>query len=176
MNVQTLFFNKWLSLKNLVAPEEGVEGYVFSHETRCDGKIISILPYRFSNYKIEYLLRNEVTPCWGFKPVISSITGGYEGGDPRDTAILELKEEAGYEVQSKYLLSLGTCFATKSSDTVYYLYSINLTDFEMQNATGDGSELEKKAKCMWFESDIIPTVKDPLVSVLFIRLKSSRLL
>jgi hypothetical protein len=172
MEIKTLYDNKWLSLKTIIAPEKKVEGYVFSHETRCQGKIISILPYQIVDGKTLYLLRKEVTPCWGFDPVISSITGGYEGGDPRDTVILELNEEAGYDVELKHLLSLGTCFASKSSDTVYYLYSVNLTKFERHKSTGDGSELEKLAECIWLEEDIIPAVKDPLVSVLFIRLKS----
>ena len=149
-----------------------VNGYEFSHEDRCNGKIIALLPYKEVVDTIEILLRNEVTPCWGMNHVISSITGGLETDDPRDTAIHELKEEAGYDADNKQLISLGTSFGTKSTDSVYYLYSINLTNAEQGEATTDGSELEKKANCVWCPLNKVLDAKDPQVSVMFLRLCS----
>jgi len=161
----------FLALKKMIDPENGVNGYFFSHESRCEGKIIALLPYRLTSSGIELLLRNEVTPCWGLNQYISSITGGFEGGDPRDTAIMELKEEGGYKADKNELISLGTSFASKSADTVYYLYTINLTDKDRGEATGDGSELEKKAACVWAETSNVEESKDPQVSVMFLRLQ-----
>jgi predicted NUDIX family NTP pyrophosphohydrolase len=147
--IETLKENKWLSLKIMKYPEKGVHGYVYSHETRCDGKIVSILPYRIKYGKIEYLLRREVTPCWGVdKQVISSITGGVENDDPHTTVIHEILEEAGYDVTKEQLIPLGTSFGIKSSDTVYYYFSVNLTDMKREVAKGDGSELEAQAECV----------------------------
>jgi intein/homing endonuclease len=78
---ETLHANPWLSLKVMRKPDVGVNGYVYSHETRCQGRIVAILPYRDSGGTREYLVKSEMTPCWGLDQVLSAITGGYEGGD-----------------------------------------------------------------------------------------------
>lgn len=80
----------------------------------------------------------------------------------------ELHEEAGYIIAEKQLIPLGTCYGTKSSDTVYYLYSVDLTDEVQGEATGDGSELEKQASCFW--STAIDNSKDPMVYTAYHRL------
>jgi 8-oxo-dGTP pyrophosphatase MutT (NUDIX family) len=164
-----------LALKKLVDPDNDVSGYFYSHESRCNGKIIALLPYRIvaeQLNKVQLLVRNEVTPCWGTKRFLSSITGGFEGGDPRDTAILEMKEEAGYDISSNELISLGTSFASKSADTQYYLYSANLAGKKQRTATTDGSMLEKKATCIWmsYQELLNHQIQDPQVYVLLTRL------
>ena len=167
--IETLYENKWLSLKKITDPDNDVDGYIYSHETRSNGKILSILPYRNNkDGKIEYLLRKEVTPSWGDEEKISSITGGVEDNDHLTTAQHELKEEGGYSVDKNELSFLGTCFGTKSTDTVYYLYTIDLTDKKQEKATGDGSKLESKAHCFW--SDTIKDAVDPFVYVLYNKL------
>ena len=161
--IETLLENKWLSLKIMKYPEKGINGYVFSHETRCNGKIISILPFKKTpsgNYM--YLLRKEVTPCWNpDQQVISSITGGVDNDDISTTVIHEMIEEGGYEITLENIISLGTTYGVKSSDTVYYYFTIDLTGFKRKIATGDGSELEKQAECYW--SDTISGAVDPLL-------------
>ncbi|MEK6880696.1 MAG: NUDIX hydrolase, partial [Nanoarchaeota archaeon] len=123
--IKTLYDNKWLSLKEIIEPGE-IKGYIYSHETRSDGKIIAILPYRIDkNGKTEYLLRSEITPAWGEGDKISSITGGVEDDDHLTTAQHELKEEGGYIVDKDELKYLGTSFGSKSSDTIYYLYTVD---------------------------------------------------
>lgn len=166
-NIKEIFHNEWLSLMEIVVPEEDVNGYVYSHETRCDGKIIVVLPFRKNGDKLEFGLRKEVTPCWSLKPEISSLTGGYEGGDPRDTAILELKEEAGFEAKHDELIDLGTSYVSKSSDTVYYLYAIDVTDKKSGEATGDGTKQDAEGTIEWFER---PQSDDPQVAVIYLRL------
>jgi len=168
--VETLHDNEWLSLKKLVYPERHVDGYVYSHETRCNGKIISILPFRREEGIIQYLLRDEVTPCWEIeKSVVSSITGGYEKEKGvKGTVVLELKEEAGYTVKEDELISLGTCRGTKSTDSVYHLFSVDLTGKKQREAKGDGSVLEAKAKCFW--SLDLGQCEDPFAFVSYYRL------
>lgn len=168
MKVETLYHNEWLSLKKLTNGKR--KPYIFSHETRCNGIIISILPYKIKNNQLQFLLRNETTPCWSQESMLCSITGGYEGGDPRETAILELKEEAGYIVELKHIISLSTCFGTKSSDTVYYLYSINLTDYKQQTAIDN--DAKGTACSAWFDESIISSIKDPFVAMIYLRLKN----
>jgi 8-oxo-dGTP pyrophosphatase MutT (NUDIX family) len=169
--INTLFQNQWLSLKEVVAPPN-IKGYVFSHETRSNGSIVSILPYRELNGKTQFLLRKEITPCWDDEePNFSSITGGIEDiSQKRQTVINEIKEEAGYEVSKQDLMFLGTCRGSKSSDTTYYLYSVDLSDKKQGDAVGDGSELERLGSCVWFD-DISESV-DSLSYVSFYRLNA----
>lgn len=168
--ITKLYDNKWLSLLMVKHPENDIHGYVYSHESRCAGKIISVLPYRYYNGHWEFLLRNEVTPCWSTeRSIISSITGEYEPGmSIEEVVLMELEEEAGYIVDISDLKDLGTCRGTKSSDTIYYLYTVDLTDKEKEKegeALGDGSELERKASCFW--STNINSAEDPLVYVMY---------
>ena len=160
--------NPWVSLKVLRSSNPAVDGSVFSHETRCDGKIVAILPYRTrGDGEVEFLLRSEITGPWGDAPQISSITGGHEGRDTRDTAVMEIKEEAGYEVTPDDLIDLGTSFASKSSDTVYNLYSVDLTGKTPGEAKGDGSAAEDVATTVWKRK---PESMDPQVHVMLVRL------
>jgi 8-oxo-dGTP pyrophosphatase MutT (NUDIX family) len=166
MGKKTIYSSKWLSMIQLDDPKLGT--YIYSHESRCDGKIISVLPYRIKNDKLEFLLRDELTPCWDTKNlVVSSITGGFEK-DLTETVIHEMKEEAGYDITEDEIIDLGTCRGTKSSDTVYHLYSVDLTNLEQGEVTTDGSYLESKAHCFW--SDTIDNAQDPLVYVLYHKL------
>lgn len=152
----------WVSLRRLVDVENNVEGYDYLHEDRCDGKIVVILPYRYKNNVLEFLLRKEVTPCWSMKQVISSITGGVEDGNVRASAINELAEEAGYEVEKKDLIYMDTSYGTKSCDTSYYIFTTDLTGKQKTlDGYGDGSELEREAICVW--SDTIDGARDPLL-------------
>lgn len=168
-----LFNNKWLSLWKVVAPDKGVNGYVYSHETRCQGKIVAILPYRVRNDHREYLIKSEVTPCWGMDFTLSSITGGYEGYNIKQDAIRELYEEAGYFIQESKLIELGTSYASKSSDTVYSLYTTDLTNKRRKNkAKGDGSRLESESKTFWLPKNKMVNILDPQISVMLLRIEN----
>lgn len=170
VSIKTLYTNEWVELKEIKDPPNGINGYVYSHEKRCDGKTVSILPFRKVDGKTQFLLRNEITPCWrATKPTVSSITGGVENNDPKTTALHELKEEGGYKINGSKLIELGTCFGSKSSDTVHYLYSCDLTDFKKGEETGDGSKIEDKANCFW--SKTIDKSEDPLSYIAFRRIK-----
>ncbi len=171
MKVKTLHENKWVSLQSVSNEDEWGPGeYVYSHETRCKGEIIAVLPYRFEpDGSISFLLRSEVTPCWGVNPCISAITGGVEEGlTPAETTMLELDEEAGLIVTADGLTPLGACRGTKSSDTVYHLFACDVTGKRRGEAKGDGSYLEKVAHCFWSKN--VHDAVDPMVYALVYRL------
>jgi 8-oxo-dGTP pyrophosphatase MutT (NUDIX family) len=175
--IKKLFGNKWIELRELILPEKGVKGYTYSHETRCSGHIVSVLPYRTDSEGnlTNVMVRREVTPCWEMKPVMSSITGGVEKDadgelDPLATAALELKEEAGLDIDQSEIKSLGTCYGVKSSDTVYHLYATDAADAPEGKAEGDGSHLEKLAWCEWVKPAALKDAMDPLLTMLFVRL------
>lgn len=153
-SVDTLIDNPWLSLKILKYPEKHINGYVFSHETRCDGKIVCILPYKKNkDGKYQYLIRREVVPCWdASNDALCSITGGVEKNDIIYTSKLELLEEAGYDVTKDQIVVLGKSNGSKSSDTIYHYITVDLTDMKRIVAKGDGSKLEELANCEWVSS------------------------
>lgn len=176
VKLKTLCKNPWVSLFEMSWPEKGIAGYVFSRETRCHGHIIVVLPYRFVKGGYELMFRREVTPCWHpTEQKISSITGGWEADlSFEETAINEIKEEAGYIVEERELINLGECFGMKSTDTVYHLFSVDLTNRERIEATGDGSELEAKAECYWTPPADICQIDDPLLAMAFVRLQDKQ--
>jgi ADP-ribose pyrophosphatase YjhB (NUDIX family) len=173
VNIETLLKNQWLSLKKIVAPERGINGYYYSHEERCNGCIIAVLPWRRANDgHIEYMVKCEVTPCWSLSPVRSALTGGWEGGPPVEDAQRELEEESGYTVSIGQFIALGESYASKSADTRYRLYAVDLTGVVGKPHKGDGSVLEASATCDWLSEEELVTVEDPQVHVMLNRLKA----
>ncbi|MFG3710814.1 hypothetical protein [Micromonospora sp. NPDC047730] len=168
---QTICENEWLSLRITRDPAAGVEGYVYSHESRCAGRIVALLPYRRTDRGNQFLLKSEITPCWSYEPVLSAITGGYEGADIADDAVRELLEETGYAISRDQLIPLGQSYASKSSDTVYDLFSVNLTGLEPGEANGDGTRLEAGSLAVWLGKDDLLQVKDPQVALMYLRLR-----
>lgn len=170
---ELLFETEWVSLWRMKDPERGVGGYVYSHETRSDGRIVAVLPYRFHGPAREYLLRVEVTPCWSMEAVPSAVTGGVDGRETASVAVLrELREETGYDVSVEHLESLGECRGTKSTDTTYYLYAVDVTGMEQGELEGDGSPLEDEATVQWSREPF--RCGDPIVSVMYARLSARR--
>ncbi len=150
--------------------------YEYVHESRCDGQIVSILPY---SSKKGILLRHEFTPCWGDGLNVSSITGGWEKSrhaTPIDTVIEELREEAGIVLHTeKSISSLGTCRGAKCIDTVYHLFAVDLDKgYDEVEIEGDGSSLESRAHNVWYTDpmDVLTYAVDPLVYVLYAKLNA----
>lgn len=150
------------------------DGYVYSHESRCNGAIVAVLGYRrVGKDAWEYLVRKEECPPWGSEQVLCSLTGGMdeEGENPVDCAARELKEEGGYDVPSESLIDLGTCRGTKSSDTVYHLFAVDLEEVDQGEAEGDGTAQEEDATVKWVYSKELAKSPDPLLSILYMRTK-----
>lgn len=140
--------NEWLELCSAEPRTEDEHPYYYVHEARCHGNIVAVLPYKRAaghegKTNILYGMRREVTPAWGERHNHSALTGGCEDDEtPRETAARELAEEAGYEVDSEYITFLGRCRGTKSSDTIYHLYAVDVTDvkYDASLASGDGTK------------------------------------
>lgn len=172
IEVVELYAGPWLALKQLRVPAWGVT-YVYAHEVRCNGKIVAVLPFRRNEERrIEFLLRREVTPAWGLDATLSAVTGGVEAGElPVQTALRELAEETGYEVEHDDLFPLGTCRGTKACDTQYFLFGVDLTNLSpTYDPPGDGSYLESTATTQWTITAC--SSKDPVVSTMALRLQT----
>ena len=170
---EVLYYNEWVSLHVVRRPEEGIHGYVYSHETRSSGLLVAVLGFRKSLLGgHEYLLRREVTPCWGWgpplEPSLSAVTGGWEGSNFYADAVRELREETGYAVGEEELIPLGASYASKSSDTIYNLFAVDLTGREPGELVPDGSVAPGDA--VWVSGPKLAEVEDPQVSVMYLRL------
>lgn len=170
----TLLANDWVSLMMVRDPAKDVDGYVYSHETRCRGRIVAVLPYQNRDMgccrRRQYLVKSEITPCWSSSPVMSAITGGWEGGDIAGDAARELAEETGYVVTRDELVRLGESFASKSADTRYSLFTVNLTGREPGEALGDGTRLESESPAVWVSAEHLVTLEDPQLAVMYARM------
>lgn len=170
MDTKELFHNEWISIF-----QGGKYGYVWSHETRCQGRIVAVLPFRCTaDWTTDYLLNLENPPCWRGYPdkTLCSITGGVENGDPRATAIHEMEEECGYILEDKDLIDLGESFGTKSTDTVYSLFAVDLTGKTPGEANGDGSPGEEDLESQWLSETKLYSqqIMDPQIYVMKLRL------
>lgn len=167
---EELFHNEWVSIFR-----GGQYGYVWSHETRCNGRIVAVLPFRCNkNWTTDYLLNLENPPCWRGYPdrTLCTVTGGVENDDPRATAIHEMEEECGYVITDEALIDLGESFGTKSTDTIYSLFAVDVTGMVPGEAKGDGSPGEEGLISQWLsETGLYATqIMDPQVYVMKVRL------
>lgn len=169
---QLLYDNKFTQFRRVIS--DRINGYTFLHEIRCDGEIVSVLPYRVDEEsgEFEFLVRSEATPCWEIeKPVLSSITGGVAENDTIEmTVIKELEEETGYKVYPENLIYLGECYGTKSVSTEYYIYSVDLTGYEQTSPLYIETELDEIAGCEWVSEEVLTSLKDPFIYVAYTRL------
>lgn len=152
MERNILYSTKWLELLELKDPENGVHGYICTHHKWSNGQGVAVLPYRNLGSAPEFLLRQEVTPCWSMSPMLSSITGGMDkkGESPIECAARELHEEGGYVLEpGDRWVMLGAARMSKASTTIMHMFAVDLTGLERVEAPGDGSELEAKAYCEW---------------------------
>lgn len=168
--IETLHDNKWISLKQIIYPKDsGLDSYVFAHESRCNGKMVAVLPFRYVDGELQFMLKQDITAPWHLtKAFRCSMTGGVEDNNPDKTAVMEIWEESGYKVSESDLIKLGTCFQSKGSDGVYHLYSVELTGQEKHEAVGDehGDEVKLDQKVIWTRNIYS---EDPLVATMFLR-------
>jgi len=181
MNLETLWKNKWISIR------KRSDGYTYLHEDKCNGMLVAILPFKFlARDEMCYLARFEVIPPHlltdqtlqeaSKNPPPSCITGGVDIPDPLDLdreVLRELEEEAGYIVDKSKLISLGSINQSKIADTIIYLFAVNVTGLGKIKPLGDGSKLEKTAKCKWITEPLAIWGSDPLMPVILLRLKNA---
>jgi len=168
--VTTIFRNKWLSVRSV---QVGEDTFVYGWKDRSNGHDVAVLPFRKVRHGIyEFLLRNELTPSWPplGQTKISSVTGAIEKDkQPHEMAVIELKEETGYEVSENELIPVGTIFESKAMGTTYHCFLVDLTDKEQGEKEPDGG-LEKQESCFWTQD--VSGAADPLVYVLYYRFQN----
>jgi 8-oxo-dGTP pyrophosphatase MutT (NUDIX family) len=139
----------WVELRRVTAPELGVKGIDYLHETRSGGRLVAVLPYRTGPTGLSFLLRKEFNPSWSLTRTFHTcVTGGVEHGDPERTAVEEIKEEAGYSIDVSRLKHLGRFMAYKGADSLYDLYAADISGLEaLAPSTLDSVEL--RSSIVW---------------------------
>ena len=170
MGDKILYEGKWLS----IVERDG--WYQFSRETARAG-VVYVLVFRKAVFH-PVLGRYEICPAHGdAEPILTSLSGGIEvGQDPADAAVAEVYEEAGYRITRDQLIDLGKVNLTKSTDTIGYLYAVDVSDLERGDAPGDGSLGEEKSYCNWISVWDTQMCKCPVMAALLVRADAHRLL
>lgn len=161
MPYKSLYENEWLSLRD-------TDGYIYSHETKGNGKKVAILVVD-SDKPGKVIGRYENNNAHFDGLQLASITGTVEKDDPLSTAVMEVDEEAGYFIKEDDLIPLGTVKPSKSADTVCHLYVVDVAGKSQHEPEGDGSEGEQGAYVKWITAKEAVECKDPLMSVLLMR-------
>jgi len=149
------------------------DGYSFVREVRCDGRIVSILPFRTRDNTKEFLSRLEVCPAHGPEIARYSFTGGWDPKETiEETAVRELREEAGFFIDRDELVGLGQTRPSKSADTTAYLFAVDVTGKRQFRPEGDGSRFEATASVEWVNYEVGIQTQDPLFLSAILRLNA----
>jgi 8-oxo-dGTP pyrophosphatase MutT (NUDIX family) len=179
-----LFESEWISVIKRDS------WYEFSHSKKSNGMGVVVLVYDFNNPSDQKLLaRWEKTICHDpkfsfcnpkdYNLFLTSITGQIDKRDksPQEIVLQELLEEAGIVAALDELEELGTCYPSKGSDSLYYIYALNGSDKQLGYIKGDGSKGEEGAYVEWMSAHkLIDNVNCPMVGLAYVRLLNKKLL
>lgn len=171
----TLFETEYLALV-----ETDDNSYTFCKEVQTQNSTkVAVLPYKIESdgyYFLSVVERyhpyNEAAPV--------AITGKIDlmgSSDPYLTAVKELKEEAGYipcgynEVD--HLIYLGSVHPSKSMDTLFECYAIDIAFAHKVEATGDGTIEEEIAYTQWIHESAVETVICPIFISMVYKVKNT---
>jgi len=166
---EVLFRNQWMSVR----VRNG--WYTYSHNEKGDG--VGILIWDSEKGKI--LVRSEHNPCHiplageenEDEREYTSFTGTIENGlSPEETAVLETKEESGYEIIKDDLTPLGWIYPFKFSDYKQYLFAIDVKGKTSGKILGDGTRGEEDATTEWFSTNEAIFLNEPLIGTMLMRL------
>ena len=155
MTDKIIFDNPWLKVK------ESPHGYIFSERKGVDS--IAILAYTKMGNDIEILTRFQPLPFKNAEnkedtlPLFCCpITGSIDKGDTADdSAIKEMKEEAGYEITKDQLTYLGYYIVGTQTNEAVHMYIIDVTNLEPAETSSDGTYHESVSENFWHKLDFI---------------------
>lgn len=164
--------------------------YEFAHNKKSNGLGITVVVYDFSNPTDQKILaRWEKTICHDpqhshyspkdYNLFLTSITGQIDkkGKSPKEIVLQELLEEAGIVASLDELEELGTCYPSKGSDSLYYLFAVNGSGKQLGVIKGDGTKGEEGSYVEWMPAHkVIDNVNCPMVGLAYVRLLNKKLL
>jgi 8-oxo-dGTP pyrophosphatase MutT (NUDIX family) len=123
------------------------DGWEYLHNRKASSAVAILV---FNEKKQEVLGRYESVPCHDVGHYLVGITGMMDKeNEPKETAVRELKEEAGITAKPEELIDLGYLYPHKDSDYCILLFGLDGAKKKLGKATTDGSEAEKNAYVRW---------------------------
>lgn len=156
--------DKILYKDEIISVRESVknnEVYIYTHEEISDGKRVVVLPFRKKRGGRQFLLRREFIPCWDSHTDVCAISSKVKNGNPEETIIEELLRDTGYSIKASELIRLGVVSASKSSDTTYYLYGLDLSKKDIEE---EKLEVQEDLSFWGNDDDIMDSIDAQLVA------------
>lgn len=160
-----IFETRWTQLRKKFG------WYDYLRHKNKDG--VAVLCFNSETRKI--LVRYEHCPCHVEEKgelIRTAITGSIESETPIDTAIRELKEEAGVSVKRTQLWPLGIVYPSKFMDYKQHLFAVDIAGMELKEPKGDGTLGEMGAYVEWFDPDNIYFIPENTIGNCLFRLRS----
>ena len=148
-NIEQLTNTKYLNLKKIIDPENGVNGYYFAERLGVDS--IAFVCRDIKTGQI--LLNNEFKP-----PIRQKILGSFGGSRDKDKSLVlivkdEVAEEAGFEVETEDIKYLGVVFVSTQMNQFCSLFMVSVNKNEQKERRPE-SKIEEMAETRWVdESD-----------------------
>lgn len=150
--------------------EQGVE-YL---EEQKDG--VTVLCHDFTRKDGRYflLLHEQCGAYASTLPKLCALTGSIDPGEqPLQTAIREVREEAGAVVLEQDIDSLGVVFTYKGCTKRTYLFCANLEEAAFVEPDGDGSDVEERAYVRWHSLEDLLGCEDALLLATYARMNAT---
>lgn len=168
MEEKVLFKSEYYTLKEK-------DGYEYIHEEKCHGAIVAVLPFKTVEGEKQFLLVNEDRPMHGRGMNLYALTGGFDDVSLsiRETVVKEVREEAGFEVVSEELISLGWVYNSKACDTKVYMFAVDVSGKEQEEPISDGDVIEDGAVLQWCDVTELDDLTDIYSGILRDRIYTS---
>jgi len=115
----------------------------FAHNPWCNGIGVGVLPYRTMNGSVEFLGRYEICAAHGDDAKLGLIVGGFDNMDTlsmEGCVLNELLEEGGIASSEESLVFLGKVRPNKGSDTVEYLFAVDVSGLTQGELSGTDAQ------------------------------------
>ena len=129
----------------------------------------------------KFIIRYEYIPTYqyveGSEYHLTTLSGTIEPGEtPEKTLVREIEEEAGLILKEGFNIEeLKPLFISKGNTSRYhpFIVSLSSTDYEEVVPKGDGSDAEKKSKCVKVDVKYIDNLKtaDLITDYMLLKLK-----
>lgn len=148
--VETLADEKFVTLKKVVDPENNVNGYLYAERLGVDS-----VAFVCMDRKTKQVMINKE-----YKPPISSFVAGAFGGSlDKDVNLkqivkAEVKEEAGFVVEEKDIVSVGKSFVSTQMNQYCHLFVV-LVDKEKEDEREPENAIEAMAETVWVDEEFL---------------------
>jgi len=154
LDFNTLWQGKWVSI---VSPKE------HPYECLYENDIVCVIPMDKQTGKVG--VRSEFCPPYLIKDETGEdlyytlVTGVVEDKENvKDAAFRELKEESGADIKQVEVIDLPALPIFKNLAMRLNIFVMKISDMEIDEAVGDGTDYESKSKTLWLSPEEIKDI------------------